>query len=126
MKTEELIGKQILSLFIEYIYDEKYDCTVEQIYLNLDKIGVVTIPDDENDSEIIELKKNFKLHEDNSKVAGSKIKDVLISEMLPYYNLLLSNGILIYCDSPTPTRFNWYVDNFSEMYQKQYEYTSIK
>ena len=125
MEAKELIDKKILNLFTDYTKSGKSDCTVQQIYLDLENIGVVTIPDIDNCSAILTDKNNFELHQDNLKVTGSKIIDVLISEMLPFYNLLLSNGILIFCDSPMPDRFNWYVDYFSEKYKNQYEYKSL-
>ena len=125
MEAKELIGKKILNLFTDYTISGKSDCTVQQIYLELENIGIVTIPDADNCSKILMESNDFKLHQDNLKVAGSRIIDVLISEMLPFYNLSLSNGILIFCDSPMPDRFNWQVDYFSEKYKNQYEYKSL-
>lgn len=125
MKAEELIGKKITGLFIKTIASDKNDCAVEQIYLELENIGIVTIPDMEHDSAVI-IDNGLKLHQDNFKVAGNKIEDILISEMLPFYNVSLSNGLLIFCDSTAPDQFKWYVDCFSEKYKNQYDYSSLK
>jgi hypothetical protein len=126
MEIKEFIGKKILNLFIEYCIAGKPDCTVERIYLDLEDAGIVTIPDiDSSSSETVIRKNGFTLHKDNSQVFGSVVNDVLVSEMLPFYNLLLSNGTLIFCDSPTPDRFNWYVDRYSEKYKNRYEYKSL-
>ena len=126
MEIKEFIGKKILNLLVEYCIAGKPGCTVERIYLDLEDVGIVTIPDiDSSSSETVTRKNGFTLHKDNSQVSGSVVIDVLISEMLPFYNLLLSNGTLIFCDSPTPDRFNWYVDHYGENYKNRYEYRSL-
>jgi hypothetical protein len=125
MEAKEFIGKKIVNMFSDYTTSGESGCIVQQIYLELEHIGVVTIPDiDSRNADLIEAN-CLKPHHDNEKVKNSSITDILLSEMLPFCNFLLSNGILVFCDSPIPDRFDWYVDYFSEKYKNRYEYKSI-
>lgn len=125
MTVHEMLGQKIACIFTCFEYLEKYNCTVQSIFLQFDTGEVLSIPN--ADEELCIPWNNEKLlsYAEGECCKGATIIDVLDS-VLPNYSLLLSNNKLVFGDSPIPSQFKWYIDDFSEEFRERYEFRSIR
>ncbi len=121
---QDIVGQTVTNVFSRT--DDVDGVTMVMVFWELNGRTIVESPNDESDLVIISGIQDLEVFEDAAKCVGAKVDALLATDCLPHFGVLLSNGVVIHCESLTPERFDWYVRPYSQDIVERYDFREIR